>query len=246
MINASELGLDTADIDRWQPHLYDAFTDENLGDPNKPYLVVGDFELPGKFCRHDNKGEIEFQGYDVKLAGTLGIMAACLQQMEGSSVYEPNKRVNGRCKISEQHTRDSTVAFQNIARILIGTAQYTDSTVELTYERKPTVAGEGKSVMWHVDANQEIFDGTFSSLCVMGLISSVLPTQLLMNPTQRSDFQDGALISIMGEPLDTAAQRIITLPPNKIAVVPLSIVHRGQVAPTDTLNRSFMRWRTNY
>jgi hypothetical protein len=232
-VSSAEIKAQVGDLNRWAVHLDDPFSPMALADADKPYIAVSNFTFPDSMCVHDTEGQY-LNIFDV------------FAKFEGATSFNPTCKSNicmkqeeaGKCR-SRDLTNPLHRGFQKCARYILGTEVYTDADVILTYIRMSVDAGTGNEPEWHLDAGDDL---PKTNRCLMGLLSNVLPTQVLLNPTRREDYEDGYLKRVMGKPLDETDLRVVTLPVNQLAVLPMSLPHRGQVASAPVERRDFMRW----
>lgn len=230
----------------WQPHLEDPYGAIALKDPQKPYFSVGPFEIPERVCVNDKGGVLAVKDVCIKLAGRGALFRSrCISNVcwdrnfeaSGMTTSSPGYYdINFHCN-SPDLLRPLHKEFARIARQVLGNELYVASDIIFTHDRSAVGPGRGQlETKWHVDNRPE--DGAI----LMGILSDALPTQILLNPTTPDDYDDYYLKTASGVPLDEAELDIVTLPVGQLAVVPISMAHRGQVAQEAIPQRNFLRW----
>lgn len=226
-----EIRAKVGDLDRWDQHIAAPFSPDSLADPDKPYITVGDFIFPPAMCPSDEPDQDWLVNKPIaKFANEEGLLLQCL-----SNVCT-RRRTQGECRGSAL-IRDLNLGFERAARYILGSLVYEESSVDLTLWRRKVPRGIGQEPDLHLDIDNEEDDRR-----LMGLISDVLPTEILLNPTCQEDYDGGYLRSVMGVPLEEANLRTRRLPAGKLAILPMSIPHRGQIPSADVPRRHFMRW----
>jgi hypothetical protein len=207
-----EASHQVGDREQWAQHITEPFSEESLGDPHKPYLTIENLRFPD--VRTSDEDEL-VQGTWYKGPDMPSITLSCL-----SNVCSRKPTDEGLCNqldyMSILHE-----SFQDAARRIIGKEAYTRATVGVTFWRNRVPAGTGQTTYWHLDTYNDIhYTVTKDKIGLMGLISDVLPTEVLLNPpTRPDDYERGKLRRVLGTPIEEAELCIRTLQPNTLTIV---------------------------
>src|SRR5581483_9879649 len=178
-MNYLEARPEPGDLSQWAQHINAPFSPACLGDPLKPYVTVEGLGFPDRLCRFEAPDEdwsiginqSMIKGWNEPDINLTCRSDVCTQRLQEGDCDEPDLA-------SPLH-----LAFQGVARRVLGEESYTQATIELTLWRGAVELGRGQTPRWHLDTNKPSLETTHKDgKCLVGIISDTLLTEVLLNP----------------------------------------------------------------